>query len=56
MKILKKRKPAKQIKTTCRHCKAVLSAPEDSLRWEYDQDGRLARRNCPECKGEVFFY
>lgn len=53
-----KNKHHKRIKTTCRGCGTVVEATENSLNWEHDRDGRLAREKCPNesCGAEIFFY
>jgi RNase P subunit RPR2 len=56
MKVIKKGKPTKVIRATCKNCKAVLEEQEHLLKWETDRDGRMAQAECPECKGVVFFY
>lgn len=59
MKITKlKNNHKKRVSTTCRECGTKVEATEDSLKWEHDRDGRLAREKCPNesCGAEIFFY
>lgn len=46
------------IEAECKHCGTTVEAKEDSLNWEHDRDGDLAREKCPNpsCNAEIFFY
>lgn len=59
MKVIQKgNKQPRVFVTKCRNCDSEIEAQEVELNWEHDPRGDplLARKKCPECKHEIFFY